>query len=97
MTSALSIDRGEDIREERDNKKEVKGAGGLLDERGENDNSRFGMAPVDYQINDRKLSDDDLWHCYVAYIVFDLIKKNTSWIILSTFTPKENGIKKIRK
>jgi RNA polymerase sigma factor (sigma-70 family) len=78
MTSALSIDREEDIREERDDEKEVKGAAGLLDERGENDKFRFWTDPIDYQINDRKLSDDDLWHCYVAYIVFDLIEKNTS-------------------
>lgn len=77
LSSALSIDAGEDKAEERDLNKTEKGAAGLADDRNESSNFRLGIKPVDDLDLDEKLDDEDLWQCYIAYIVFDLIEKNT--------------------
>jgi len=78
LRTALSIEAGEDKAEEKNLDKPEKGAAGLPDDRNESSNFRLGIKPVDNLDVDGNLNDEELWQIYVAYIVFDLIEKNTS-------------------
>ena len=50
----------------------------IADEKEETNEYKYGISPTDNSYIDKHWDEEKLWQCYVSYIVFDLIQKNTS-------------------